>query len=186
MVRQSALFFLGLWLVAMGCVELKTQPRSSYIQNENLLGANLINQDQDLDLALKNLENGIIGNQELLQYSKALPYFSSKKEQVEFLSLKSFKKRQLWLNSVQFWTRPQEQERRFSETVKAQDIAIGMNQDLLAKSWGEPGEVFISGLKEFKNARWIYKKQLSTSEGFKQQKRVVYIEAGKVTGWDIE
>lgn len=173
-------------LVYSSCVQLKTQSRlASYL--ESPAGEYLpTHSSASNDVQLKLLENKIQGRHELLQYSKALPYFYNSNEQIEFLRLDSFKSRQEWLNKNKFWNRISSKEKTFDETIKNQDISLGMTEEMVKKSWGEPQSLFISGLPEFKNSRLIYIKSLSTPEGFKEQKRIVYIESGLVVGWETQ
>jgi hypothetical protein len=137
-------------------------------------------------LDLKLLENKIQGRHELDQYTRALPYFRNQREKIEFLSLEGFKRRQYWLQEKNFWNRIGEKEVQFSSLIKSQDVAVGMTSENLKKSWGEPREIFVSGLPQFGNSRWVYLKQVPTPDGYKTQKRIVYFEGGLVAGWDTQ
>lgn len=135
---------------------------------------------------LQNLENSLNTKKEVEQYSKMLPYFKSEQEQMEFLSLGEFEARQQWLNQHNFMNRPAQVTTEMKELVEAQDITLGMPQTLVKKSWGEPDVVEVSGNPAFRNERWRYNKYVSTSDGYKPEKKVVYFEGGRVVGWEAE
>jgi hypothetical protein len=135
---------------------------------------------------LKQLENRLSSKKEVEQYSKALPWFKSDSERIDFLRQPDFEARQEWLNRNQFSKRSQLSKIEFQELIQAQDIAIGMPQSLVAQSWGEPQSIEVSGQPEFRNERWRYFRYISTQDGFRPEKRTVYFEGGRVVGWDVE
>lgn len=135
---------------------------------------------------LKSLENSLSSKKELEQYSRALPLLAGVDERIEFLSLPGFEARQEWLNQNRVSDRSKQIGLSYDEVVKNQDIALGMPQNLVRKSWGEPDSVEVSGNPVFKNERWRYFKYVSTMDGYKNEKKTVYFEAGKVVGWDME
>lgn len=135
---------------------------------------------------LKQLENALSTRKETEQYSKALPWFQSDDERVHFLALPGFEARQKWLTEQNFSSRSSSAQTDMKELVEAQDIAIGMAQALVKKSWGEPESIDISGNPQFKNERWHYSKFVSTPDGYKPEKKIVFFEAGKVVGWEVE
>lgn len=176
--------FIIIYLFSLGCVQIQTHHREQAVEdNSSTVSAT---SKPSLELQLKIFENRLKGKHEIEQYSQALPFFINIQEKISFLELPDFKTRNQWLSNQQFWKRPDQAELRFRETVKAQDIALGMTEELVRRSWGEPQEVFVSGMSAFRNMRWIYIKSQSTQEGFRQQKRIVFIEGGQVTGWDIQ
>jgi hypothetical protein len=135
---------------------------------------------------LKQLENSIDTRKELDQYSKALPYFRNDIERIDFLSLPGFEARQKWLNENAFSTRSNSVLAEMSPLVEAQDIAVGMPQNLVRRSWGDPETVEVSGNPQLKNERWRYNKYVPTGDGFKPEKKSVYFEGGKVVAWEID
>ena len=173
-------------LGSLSCIQIQT--RSSNLGQEASMTTQVPSRvtGENLDLELKLLENKLKGNQEIEQYSKALPYFKDTKEKVQFLGLESFKARQQWLLSQNFWSRIGQLDSKYSSIIKAQDIAVGMTAEQLKRSWGEPQQVFVSGIPQFGNGRWIYVRQASTPDGFRTQRRTVYLESGLVTGWDTQ
>ncbi len=135
---------------------------------------------------IKKLESMISSRREVEQYSKALPWFEGDEEKSEFLRLPDFESKQTWLNEKNFGQRAQKVQVDMEELVEAKDIAIGMPAQLVKKSWGDPDSVEVSGNPQFKNERWKYNKFISSNEGYKAEKKIVYFEGGRVVGWEIE
>jgi hypothetical protein len=135
---------------------------------------------------LQSLENTLNTRKEVEQYSKMLPWFKDDQERIEFLSQGNFEDKQRWLNEQNFLSRPQQIMGDMKELVEAQDITLGMPQTLVKKSWGDPDVIEVSGNPQFRNERWRYNKYISTSDGYKSEKKVVYFEGGKVVGWELE
>jgi len=135
---------------------------------------------------LKQLENSLSTRKETDQYSKALPWFRTESERVEFLALPGFEARQQWLNEKSFNSRTGSIKTEMNDLIEAQDIALGMPQSLVRKSWGDPDSVEVSGNPQFKNERWHYSRFVSTQDGYKAEKKLVYFEGGKVVGWELE
>jgi hypothetical protein len=134
---------------------------------------------------LRYFERALDSQKERLQYSKVLPWFTSDEEKLEFLSIPSIEGRQVWINKNKIWSRAKNLK-DFSDIVDSQDIALGMATDHVKKSWGEPENIEISGNPIYKNERWKYLKQVSTPQGYRQEKRFVYFEGGRVVGWETE
>ncbi len=134
---------------------------------------------------LRELERSLDSQKERLQYSKILPWLANDIEKIEVLSIPSIEGRQVWINKNKIWSRAKDLK-NFDEIVESQDIALGMPQDYVRKSWGEPTQIETSGNSIYKNERWQYLKQVSTPQGYKQESRLVYFEGGRVVGWETE
>lgn len=134
---------------------------------------------------LRQLERALDSQKERLQYSKVLPWLKNDLEKIEVLSIPSVEGRQVWINKNKIWSRAKDLK-NFDDVVEAQDIALGMPSDYVKKSWGEPDNVESSGNPIYKNERWQYNRQVSTPLGYKQEKRMVYFEGGRVVGWETE
>lgn len=137
-------------------------------------------------MVLRHLENSLSTKKEVEQYSKVLPWFKNDKEKIDFLKLPGFEARQQWLQDNNFSSRAQEVTDSLKDLVEAQDIAVGMPESLVKKSWGEPDSVEASGNPQFRNFRWHYNRYVSTQDGYKKERKVVYFEGGKVVGWEVE
>jgi hypothetical protein len=135
---------------------------------------------------LKQLEAALVVRKDLEQYSKWLPWFRSDEEKIEFLSLPGFEARQKWISQSDMQSRAQQISEEVKPLIEARDIALGMPEQFVKQSWGEPESVEVSGQPEFKNFRWKYNRYLSTNDGYKLEKKTVYLEGGKVVGWEVE
>ena len=140
----------------------------------------------DIKVRLKQLENQVSSRRDLDQYSKALPWFHNDSEKIDFLSVGTYEARQLWLQNHNFSARQKQVTEDLQEVVKSQDIVIGMPENLVKKSWGDPQSIEVSGKSAFRNQRWHYLRNVSTAEGFKSEKKSVYFEGGKVVGWEVD
>lgn len=134
---------------------------------------------------LRRLERSLDSQRERVQYSKVLPWLNGDSEKIEMLSIPSIEGRQAWINKNRIWSRVKNLS-DFDDVVEAQDIALGMPADYVRKSWGEPDQVETSGNPIYRNERWQYTRQISTPQGYKQQRRSVYFEGGRVVGWETE
>lgn len=134
---------------------------------------------------LRELERGLDSSKERLQYSKVLPWLKNDEEKIDLLSIPSVEGRQVWINKNRIWSRAQDLK-EFDDVVESQDIALGMPAEYVKKSWGEPVNIEVSGNPIYRNERWQYNKQVATPQGYKQEKRHVYFEGGRVVGWETE
>ncbi len=162
----------------------KLTKRSSLVQSRNFADDKPI--DYSLKSRLKQLENGLISRKDLDQYSRALPLFHDESERTEFLEVVGYEDRQKWLAEKKLASRSQSIQSQYSEIVESQDVAVGMPNNLVRKAWGEPEAIDVSGNPSFKNERWRYRRYVSTPEGYKQEKKIVYFEGGRVVGWESE
>lgn len=134
---------------------------------------------------VRQLEKALDSQTERLQYSKVLPWLESDEEKLNLLSIPSYEGRQAWVNKNKIWSRVKSLK-DFDEVTESQDIALGMPADYVRKSWGEPEHIDVSGHPIYKNERWKYLKQVSTPQGYRQEKRFVFFEGGRVVGWETE
>ncbi|WP_413292844.1 hypothetical protein ACLSU7_15655 [Bdellovibrio sp. HCB185ZH] len=148
------------------------------------LSASDIQEIQDRN-TVRQMERTLRSNKEKEQYSRILPWLQSDAEKVEFLSIPSIEGRQVWINKNKIWSRSTAPT-HMKDLVENQDIAIGMPQEYVKKSWGEPVSVDVSGNPIYKNERWRYERQSSTSSGYRKETRFVYFEGGRVVGWETQ
>lgn len=135
---------------------------------------------------IRDFEKRLTTKQEKQMYSKLLPWFIDDEERITFLSQPSFESKQEWIQSSGILSRQNQLGQKYKKTIDNQDIAIGMPNELVKKSWGDPVQVETSGNPLYRNEKWKYIRNVSSSEGFKQERRVVYFENGKVVGWETE
>ena len=131
------------------------------------------------------LERTLDSQKERMSYSKILPWLQNDNEKIDYLSIPSVEGRQAWINKNKIWKRAQNLK-DYTEVVENLDIAAGMPADYVRKAWGEPDSIDHSGNPIYKNERWKYLKQVSTPNGYRQEKRYVYFEGGRVVGWETE
>lgn len=135
---------------------------------------------------VKKLERTLASKKEREQYSKILPWLTSDQEKISFLLVPSIEGRQQWINKNNIWSRAKVPREDMKSLIDSQDIAIGMPQDYVKRSWGNPVNVEVSGNPIYKNEKWKYQKYVSGPEGYRQETRVVYFEGGRVVGWETE
>lgn len=135
---------------------------------------------------VRELERTLSSKKEKEQYSKVLPWLKNDEEKASFLSIPSLEGRQAWINKHQIWDRSQAPQTEMKDLIETQDIAVGMPQDYVKKSWGDPLSVEVSGNPIYKNERWKYQRFSSSPEGYRKETRYVYFEGGRVVGWETE
>jgi hypothetical protein len=134
---------------------------------------------------VRELERSLNSQKERAQYSKILPLLETDQEKIDLLTIESVEGRQSWINRNKVWSRVKP-NKKFTELVEAQDIAMGMSTDLVKKSWGEPESVETSGNELYRNERWRYTRDIATPNGYRRERRFVYFEGGRVVGWESE
>lgn len=194
-MRIVFLLSLALGLASGGCSNFERSRESGYSPNERARIHTYRQKPEVKDpawLALQNktrlrqLESSVRTKKELDQYSRVLPLLRSEDERIRFLELADYEARQAWINNNNIISRNRIMQEEMHELIEAQDIAAGMSQTLVKKSWGDPEHVEVSGNPQFRNEKWRYSKYISTPEGYKLERKVVYFEAGKVVGWELE
>ncbi len=134
---------------------------------------------------VRALERTLDSEKERLHYSKVLPYLLSDQEKVDYLSHPTMEGRQSWINRNKIWSRAKS-DKDFLEVVETQDLTLGMNQELVKKSWGEPESVEYSGNPVYKNEKWRYIRDVPSPNGYKRERRYVFFEGGRVVGWETQ
>lgn len=134
---------------------------------------------------VRALERTLDSEKERKHYSKVLPYLESDQEKVDYLSNPTIEGRQAWIIRNKIWSRAKA-DKDFLEVVESQDLTIGMNQELVKKSWGDPESVEYSGNPVYRNEKWRYVRDVPSPNGYKRQLRYVYFEGGRVVGWETE
>lgn len=137
-------------------------------------------------MRLRQLEKGLQTRKEKEQYSKILPWFENDAEKVEYLSIPTIEGRQAWINSKDVWRRASVTNSKHKDSIENGDISVGMAMEHVRKAWGDPLNIEVSGNPLYQNQRWAYQKYVSSPEGYRQEKRFIYFEGGKVVGWETE
>lgn len=135
-------------------------------------------------IALKKAEKSLEGKREREQYFTNKPYLRNDRERLEFLRLGSFEARNRWLNAKGIQASTATHAPEIQALIDTNDIALGMTKQAVRDSWGEPELVEVAGNPLYGNERWQYSEQTSSTEGYRSQDRLVYFEAGRVSGWE--
>lgn len=189
--------------VLFGCSGFQRSPGSGYApgssgsksanssansssQNESGSGGLNLPANLTVEERITEFEKRLTSQREKEHYSRLLPWFESKEERLNYLLEPNLNTREKFAQDFGIWKRAQNPSATVLALVRSQDIALGMPQIYVRQSWGEPQRIEISGDPYFKNERWKYVRQVSTPQGFRQEKRTVFFEGGKVAGWDTE
>ncbi len=70
--------------------------------------------------------------------------------------------------------------------VKTEDIHLGMGAENVRNLWGRPEEIQFAGATPGGYQRWVYVKDIPTSDGYVRQRRIVYFERNRVVGWETQ
>jgi outer membrane protein assembly factor BamE (lipoprotein component of BamABCDE complex) len=138
----------------------------------------------DSHTRLRKSEALLVGRRERDQYFKNKPYMRNDVDGLEFLALDSFEDRNRWLNAHGIYGADTPHKPEIQALVDLNDITTGMTKQAVRDSWGEPELVEVAGNPLYGNERWAYSEQLPSSDGFQTEKRIVYFEGGRVTGWE--
>ncbi len=135
-----------------------------------------------IDLA--RLEKTLDYDAEKKQYYSYKPYFKNDSERIQFLQLPSREARERWASNRGLKTTESSFDTPTSALIENNDIGKGMSKSAVQQSWGNADLEEAAGNPVYGNERWIYNKLMSTEEGYKQEKRIIYFEAGRVIGWE--
>ena len=137
-------------------------------------------------MELVQLERGLAYEAEKKQYFSYKPYFKNDFERIQFLQLPNREARERWAQNRGLKTEETQFDNLTQSLIEKNDIAKGMSRNAVIQSWGSPDFEEYAGNPIYGNERWVYNKQVSTDEGYKQERRLVYFEAGRVVGWETE
>jgi hypothetical protein len=169
-----------------GCAQIERRQQKENSESESISNNGATQAPGLYRNKIRDLEKNLITQQDKSLYSKLLPWFASEEEQMSFLRNSDYEDKQKWVMKTHILNRPSELASRYKRLIDNQDIAIGMPNEIVKKSWGDPINIESSGNSLYKNEKWRYLRTVSTSEGFKQEKRVVYFEGGRVVGWETD
>ncbi len=78
----------------------------------------------------------------------------------------------------------EEMDAQIHQALRLGELTLGMEKDDVLSVWGQPRAVESAGDPQVGNQRWIYLNGLSENWSI-GPKRIVYFEAGRVSGWEI-
>jgi hypothetical protein len=137
-------------------------------------------------IMLKRLEDSLQFSVERKQYYGYKPYFKNDFERIHFLRLPNREARERYAQSIGLHTADADFDQSTLSLIETGDLAKGMSKKAVAQSWGEPEFREVAGDELYGNERWHYKKLVSTEDGYKQERRIIYFEAGRVAGWETD
>jgi hypothetical protein len=151
-----------------------------------LAGAGDLNQKIQTRGRLRALEKSLSNRREMEQYYKYGSWLKDDEERVRFLELDSYESRQAFVRANKIGARPDNPPAEMQALIESEDVALGMHEDWVRKSWGDPKSVEVSGHPAFKNEKWKYSRYVASPDGYRMQNRTLYFEGGRVVGWDSE
>jgi hypothetical protein len=147
-----------------------------------------LTEDQEQALAnrirLKNAERQITARREREQYFKNRPLIKNDMQRLEFLSQSTYESRERWLEQHGINVSNPNFSSEELSAIEANDVMLGMTKQAVRESWGEPELVEVAGNPIYGNERWKYMQEISSSEGYRTEARIIYFEGGRVAGWE--
>lgn len=135
-------------------------------------------------LTLKNAERELVARKEREQYFRHKSLMRDDRERIEFLRLPSYEARSRWLAAREISASNPKQPVEYQKLIEENDITLGMTKQGVRDSWGEPELVEVAGNPIYGNERWKYLEEVSSSEGYQTETRMIYFESGRVVGWE--
>ena len=139
-----------------------------------------VHQRAQLDRAEQILE----GRREREQYFSNKPYMKDDRDRLVFLALPDFEAREKWLDSRHINGSSTPNPTVMQNIVDQNDVAVGMTKQAVRDSWGPPDSVEVAGNPIYGNEKWMYTEQTASTEGYRNEKRAIFFEAGRVVGWE--
>jgi hypothetical protein len=133
---------------------------------------------------LSQLESQLQYKEEKKQYYGYKPYFRTDAERLYFLSLPNPEARERWVQARGIASLGSRFDNQTINMIENNDVMKGMTKKAVEQSWGEPDAVEHAGDPMYGNERWRYKKLVSTQDGYQNEIRIIYFEAGRVAGWE--
>ena len=139
-----------------------------------------VHQQATLDRAEQLIE----GRRERDQYFTNKPYFKNDRDRLAFLALPDYETRDKWLDSHHINGPSTPNSPVMQNIVDRNDVAVGMTKEAVRDSWGPPDSVEVAGNPMYANEKWIYTEQTASTEGYRNEKRAIIFEGGRVAGWE--
>ena len=133
---------------------------------------------------LDRAETFLEGKREREQYFKNKPYMKNDYERIAFLRVADFETRERWLDAHGINGASTVHNPDVQNLVDRNDIAVGMTEQAVRDSWGPPESVGVAGNSLYGNERWSYSEQIASTDGYRNEKRAIYFESGRVVGWE--
>ncbi len=135
---------------------------------------------------LDHAEQLIEGRREREQYFANKPYIKNDRDRLAFLALPDFETREKWLDSHHVNGSSTPNTSLMQNIVDQNDVAVGMTKQAVRDSWGPPDSVEVAGNPMYGNEKWMYTEQTASTEGYRNEKRAIVFEGGRVVGWETK
>jgi hypothetical protein len=135
-------------------------------------------------MGLGEAERQVVARKEREQYFRHKSLMSNDRERLEFLRLPSYEARARWLAARGINASSPSHPPEFQKLIESNDVTLGMTRQAVKDSWGEPEQVEVAGNPIYGNERWKYLEEISSSEGYQTEARIIYFESGRVVGWE--
>jgi hypothetical protein len=152
-----------------------------------LLGRPLTDEERiavDARIRLKRQEYKIQTKREKKQYYQVRSQLRNDRERLYFLSLPTYEARERWAQTRGLGKSDEVYSPEVANTIESNDIALGMSQQAVSESWGDPDVVETAGNPLYGYERWKYNRYVGGSDGYQKESRIVYFEGGHVVGWE--
>ncbi len=135
-------------------------------------------------LSLSRLEGRIQTSQEKKQYYFYKPMMKNDSERIAFLQIASIEGRDRFAQAHGLVENYNKFDDGVIKLIENNDVAVGMNPQSVRESWGDPDSIDVAGNEIYGNQAWKYTKMISSEDGYKKEKRIIFFESGKVIGWE--
>jgi len=135
-------------------------------------------------ITLNRLEGRLTRDKVRKQYYHYKPMIRNDNERIQFLRIPTYEGRERYANSRNLVKSFNNFDDGTLKMIEQNDIAVGMNQQAVRESWGDPDAVNVAGNEIYGNQAWSYTKMVSSDDGYTKQHRVIYFENGRVIGWE--
>lgn len=137
-------------------------------------------------LTLKKWEESIPTQKEKNHYYHYKGLLPNDLARITFLQIPTLEQREAWANKVNLIEDEKEgYTEEMAKIIENNDIVIGMTQNAVTESWGDPDIKEVAGNHIYHNECWKYSKFVPSEEGYRREVRHIYFESGKVVGWEI-
>lgn len=164
----------------------ESQAKEEFGWNEGRTLTEAEQQALELRLRLTRLESRLETGREKRQYYQIKGQMKNDEERIWFLSLPSLESRERWARNRGLLENDGPHSEEKAALIEKNDIAVGMSQKEVNESWGDPDVVEVAGNPVYGNERWRYSRYISSSDGYQQENRIIYFEAGRVAGWETQ
>lgn len=204
-MERTKVAFATLLLTLTACSSFDRAPASGYAYRDSKAGAISAADDRRsfqkssaraelgprasdraiaLRQAVQRAERELDGKAERERYFRSKPHFHDDSERLNYLQLESSNRREGYLAARGITSEGVTHPPEIQTLINQNDISLGMTREAVEASWGLPDDKEVAGNKLYGNEKWYYTGQITSSDGYMTEKRVVIFEGGRVVGWE--